>query len=216
MVELAAVSTEAGETRGLLCKGISLELPLGTLFEGASMLVFLRPGVLSFQVSPPSAVDSRRPLLKAQPWVVSLNARLSNAALLGISEASVASVWVTFPPGRSFMRVRAACPESFGARAWESAAVNARTPRSSPRLTQLSKCHVSPPSFVENKVRVRKSSPASAPGSKYVTHRTPLLLSLNTGGAYWAAAGPLLKSFNTSGGAGSCISVQCRPPSWVE
>jgi len=86
--------------------------------DGGCMLIFLRPGVISFQAAPPSVVDRRRPSLEeAQPWEVSLKSREETTVLFGTSISPLAGVWVVLPAKPSFMRARPEGPESFGARA---------------------------------------------------------------------------------------------------
>jgi|SRR5712692_2608416 len=121
MVELAAVGPEGDEAATLLCKGIPLEPPLVVLLDGASTLVLFRPGVMSFQVTPPSAVESKRPLLEqAQPCPASLKLRLNSAAPLGTSGDALACVSVSLPLGPSFRSVGSPRSRRFGATTVES------------------------------------------------------------------------------------------------
>ena len=86
MIELAASVPRAAEVATGPCEVVPLELSLETMLEGATKLVFLRTGLMSFQVTPPSEVDSKRPSLEeAQPWATSLKLTLSRPAPLGIA-----------------------------------------------------------------------------------------------------------------------------------
>src|SRR4029077_8566886 len=145
VVDAATVGPGTPEAIRLPCKGISLELPLWTGLDGGCMLIFLRPGVISFHVMPPSEVDSMRPSLEdTQPWATSLKLRLSSAAPLGTSGISVARVSVDLAPGPSLRSETLLWSSRFGARTVESTTATTGKFAVWSSLAQLSKCKVLP------------------------------------------------------------------------
>src|SRR5260370_39592395 len=139
------------------------------------------------QVTPPSAVDSKRPWLEeAEPWLESLKLRPSSAAPLGSSGDSLACVSVSLPLGASLRSVAGTWSRRFGASAVESTSAVIGKFDGWSNFAQLSKRQVLPASLVENRAWMLMSSPDLAP-PEYSTERKPCPLSLNHGNTYWAA-----------------------------
>src|SRR6266436_4852510 len=183
MVKLAAVGPVAGETTTLLGRIVPVEFSLAMVFDGATKLAFLRPGVMSFHTTPPSAVDSSRPSLEeAQPWATSRKLRLTTAALVATCGNSLA-VSVTLRAGPNFRSVKGFSSRRFGARAVESTTATMGKFAPWSRSTELSERQVWPPSLVEKSTRT--STPSSDfPGPEYLTARKPCIASVNLGKEY--------------------------------